>query len=153
MIPGQGEGCNEKHSKCNTKLKMVHLRHVFDRVNMFHKLWFQNTFHKKRFMLKSSQATIMSRDNKSHEFQCKLTKMHFYAVVQWFFIASLYFVSEFTKIKSISDHMLQGHLIMWNNVPGEQNDYLSKRALKRIFIGSRYSLNITQDPTITSIWK
>ena len=150
-MPGQSEGCNEKHSKCNTKLKTVHLRH--DRVNMCHKLWFQNTFHKKRFMLKSSQATIMSRDNKSHEFQCKLTKMHFYAVVQWFFIASLYFVSEFTKIKSISDHMLQGHLIMWNNVPGEQNDYLSKRALKRIFIGSRYSLNITQDPTITSIWK
>ena len=152
-MPGQSEGCNEKHSKCNTKLKMVHLRHVFDRVNMFHKLWFQNTFLKKRFMLKSSQATIMSRDNKSHEFQCKLTKMHFYPVVQWFFIASLYFVSEFTKIKSISDHMLQGYLIMWNNVPGEQNDYLSKRALKRIFIGSKYSLNITQDPNITSIWK
>ena len=30
---------------------------------------------------------------------------------------------------------------------------LSKRALKRIFIGSKYSLNIAQDPTYTSIWK
>ena len=30
---------------------------------------------------------------------------------------------------------------------------LSKRAPKRIFIGSKYSLNIAQDPTYTSIWK
>ena len=30
---------------------------------------------------------------------------------------------------------------------------LSKRALKRIFIGSKYSLNIAQDPTYPSIWK
>ena len=29
----------------------------------------------------------------------------------------------------------------------------SKRALKRIFIGSKYSLNIAQDPTYPSIWK
>ena len=30
---------------------------------------------------------------------------------------------------------------------------LSNRALKQIFIGSKYSLNIAQDPTYPSIWK
>ena len=53
--------------------------------------------------------------------------MTFCPVVQSFFIVSLYFVSEFKKIPSIPDHMLEGHLIVWNNVPGGQNYYFEQK--------------------------
>ena len=69
----------------------------------------------------------MSQEDKTRKFQCSMTKMTFCPVVQSFFIASLYFVSEFKKIPSIPDHMLQGHLIVWNNVPGGQNDYFEQK--------------------------
>jgi len=69
----------------------------------------------------------MSREDKTCKFQCSMTKMTFCSVVQSFFIVSLYVVSEFKKIPSMPDHMLQGHLIVWNNVPGGQNYYFEQK--------------------------
>ena len=54
---------------------------------------------------------------------------------------------------SIPDHMLQGHLIVWNNVPGGQNDYFEQKGPQTDIHCSKYSLNIAQDPTYPSIWK
>ena len=95
----------------------------------------------------------MSRKDKTRKFQCSMTKMTFCPVVQSFFIVSLYFVSEFKKIPSIPDHMLEGHLIVWNNVPGGQNDYFEQKGPQTDIHCSKYSLNIAQDPTYPSIWK
>ena len=72
----------------------------------------------------------MSREDKTCKFQCSMTKMTFCSVVQSFFIVSLYVVSEFKKIPSMPDHMLQGHLIVWNNVPGGQNYYFKQKDLQ-----------------------
>ena len=49
--------------------------------------------------------------------------------------------------------MLQGHLIVWNNVPGGQNDYFEQKGPQTDIHCSKYSLNIAQDPTYPSIWK
>ena len=87
------------------------------------------------FLQKTYWATIMSRDNKTHILQCSVTKMHFPPVVHTFLYSHNTFLSEFTKISSIPDHMWQGHLIVpgqQNNVPGRMKLlFWAKSAVKR----------------------
>ena len=75
------------------------------------------------------------QDNKTHILQCSVTKMHFSPVVHTFLYSPNTFLSEFTKISSIPDHMWQGHLIVpvqQNNVPGRMKLlFWAKSAVKR----------------------
>ena len=61
--------------------------------------------------------------------------MHFSPVVHTFLYSPNTFLSEFTKISSIPDHMWQGHLIVpgqQNNVPGRMKLlFWAKSAVKR----------------------
>ena len=145
-MPGQSEGCYEKLSKCNILHKIVHLGHAFDLVNKFDKFYFQKKCPQYFFLQKTYWATIMSRDNKTHILQCSVTKMHFSPVVHTFLYSPNTFLSEFTKISSIPDHMWQGHLI----VPGQQNNVPGRMKFlfwaKSALIRSRYSQNFVQDP-------
>ena len=87
------------------------------------------------FLQKTYWATIMSRDNKTHILQFSVTKMHFSPALHTYLYSHNTFLSEFTKILSIPDHMWQGHLIVpgqQNNVPGQMKFlFWAKSALKR----------------------